>query len=113
MPAIFPRRMVGRMRFLLRLATTSWPPAFPSNLGTACGSRVRTQAEIQSLIPNACSLRVTDVGFEVPRFLALTPSLSHPLVRFRLDGFPANYDKAEEAEKGLRSGPGEGTRDGA
>ena len=26
--------------------------------------------------------------------------MSHPLVRFRLDGFPANDDKAEEAERG-------------
>ena len=29
-----------------------------------------------------------------------SPSVSHPLVRFRLDGFPANDDKAEEAERG-------------
>jgi len=28
-------------------------------------------------------------------------SVSHPLVRFRLDGFPANYDKAEGQKRGI------------
>src|SRR3954452_9084976 len=109
MPAILPSRMLGRMRYLLGSLTASWPPAFPRNLGTRCVEPISAPEREGSLMPNVCSHRVTAVGFDVPRFLSSTsaghPSVSHPLVRFRLDGFPANDDKAEEAEKGYRSGP--------